>query len=209
MIMAQTTPETYGRHAVHYDRRTDAFQHWRDLLVAELPVPRGDTVIDVGCGTGLCHTLLQQKLGPTGTIIGIDTSEQMLRVAADRIAQHNWTNVHLVTAPVATAPIDRIADAALFSAVHDVMQSPDALRNIVHHLRPGAPVAALGGKRPNLWMWPMREWVVQLHEPYISDFTGFDKPWKLLAQYLPDLRVRELAFGAGYLAVGHTPLTTA
>jgi hypothetical protein len=41
--------------------------------------------------------------------------------------------------------------------------------------------------------------------PYISGFTGFDKPWARLAQLVPDLRVRELAFGAGYLAVGHTP----
>jgi hypothetical protein len=54
-------------------------------------------------------------------------------------------------------------------------------------------------------MWAWRSWVADLHAPYISDFTGFDKPWARLAQLVPDLRVRELAFGAGYLAVGHTP----
>ena len=98
---------------------------------------RGDTVLDVGCGTGLCFPLLQHKLGPTGTIIGIDASSQMLHVAADRIADNGWNNVDLVTAPLATAPIDGVADAALFCAVHDVMQSPAALRNIVDHLPPG------------------------------------------------------------------------
>lgn len=197
--------EAYRSHAGHYDQRTDAFRRWRELLVTRLPVQRGDTVMDVGCGTGLCMPLLQDKIGPTGTIVGIDESEQMLRVAADRVAEHGWNNVRLTAAPVATAPIDGLADAALFCAVHDVMQSPAAMRNIFDHLQPGAPVAAAGGKQPGPWMWPWRPWVADLHAPFITDFTGFDTPWRLLAELAPDLRVRELALGAGYLALGHAP----
>jgi hypothetical protein len=47
--------------------------------------------------------------------------------------------------------------------------------------------------------------VTRLHRPFIADFTGFDRPWRLLAEHVPDLQVRELTFTAGYLAVGHTP----
>ena len=93
----------------------------------------------------------------------------------------------------------------MFCAVHDLMQCPDALGNVFAHLRPGASVAAAGGKLPGLWMWPLRPWVTHLHAPFITDFSGFDQPWRQLAAYVPDLHVRELAFGAGYLAVGHTP----
>lgn len=200
-----TGSEAYRGQANHYDQRTDAFRLWRELLVARLPVGRGDTVLDVGCGTGLCLPMLQDKVGPTGTVIGIDESAQMLDLAAERIAEHGWDNVRLIAAPVAHAPIDTVADGAVFCAVHDVMQCPAALSNVLDHLRPGAPVAAAGGKRPGPWMWAWRSWVADLHAPYISDFTGFDKPWARLAQLVPDLRVRELAFGAGYLAVGHTP----
>ena len=127
----------------------------------------------------------------------------MLQVAADRVAEHGWDNVRLIAAPVATAPIEATADAAVFCAVHDLMQCPAALGNVFDHLRPGAPVAAAGGKWPSPWMWPLRAWVTQLHAPFITDFTGFDKPWRQLARYVPDLHVRELAFGAGYLALGH------
>ena len=197
--------EAYRSQAGDYDQRTDAYRPWRELLVQQLPIHRGDTVLDVGCGTGLCLPLLQHKVGRTGVIIGIDESEQMLEVAADRIAAHGWDNVRLIAAPVAHAPIDRTADAAVFCAVHDVMQSPAALGNVFDHLRPGAPVAATGGKWPAPWMWPLRAWVAELHAPFITDFTGFDRPWRHLAGYVPDLRVHELAFGAGYLAVGHTP----
>jgi ubiquinone/menaquinone biosynthesis C-methylase UbiE len=199
-----TGPEAYHSQAGHYDRRTDAFRRWRQLLVRQLPVKPGDTVMDVGCGTGLCLPLLQRKLGPTGSIVGIDASEQMLHIAARRCSENNWDNVRLIAAPVHTAPLDTMADAALFCAVHDVMQSPTALLNIVDHLRPGASVAAAGGKRPGPWMWPLRPWVEVLHTPYISDFTGFDRPWRRLAEHIPDLRVHELAGGAGYLAHGHT-----
>ena len=195
--------EAYRSEAGRYDQRTDAFRQWRELLIQQLPVRRGDTVLDVGCGTGLCLPMLQHKVGPTGAIIGIDAAEQMLQVAADRIAAHGWHNVRLIAAPVATAPIQATADAAVFCAVHDLMQCPAALGNVFDHLRPAAPVAAAGGKWPNPWMWPLRAWVTQLHAPFITDFTGFDQPWRLLARYVPDLQVRELAFGAGYLALGH------
>ena len=197
-------PETYRSQAVHYDQRTDAFRRWRELLVDKLPVKSGDTVLDVGCGTGLCLPLLQHKLGRTGSVVGIDASEQMLAVAARRCTDNNWDNVRLVASPVDTAPLDTTADAALFCAVHDILQSPSALLNIVEHLRPGAAVAAAGGKRPGPWLWPLQPWVEVLHAPYIDDFTGFDRPWDRLATHVPDLQVHELAFGAGYLALGHT-----
>jgi demethylmenaquinone methyltransferase/2-methoxy-6-polyprenyl-1,4-benzoquinol methylase len=211
MTPAETPPtaspasEAYRSQAGHYDRRTDAFRQWRELLVASLPLRPGDTVLDVGCGTGLCAPLLHRQVGPAGTIIGIDESEQMLAVAAHRVTEHGWDNVRLIAAPVATAPIDGMADAALFCAVHDIMQSRAALDNIVAHLRPGSPVGATGGKQPAPWMWPLRPWVTRLHRPFITDFTGFDRPWRLLAKYVPDLQVRELACTGGYLAVGHTP----
>jgi demethylmenaquinone methyltransferase/2-methoxy-6-polyprenyl-1,4-benzoquinol methylase len=121
------------------------------------------------------------------------------------VTEHGWDNVRLIAAPVATAPIDGMADVALFCAVHDIMQSRAALDNIFAHLRPGSPVAATGGKQPALWMWPLRPWAIRLHRPFITDFAGFDRPWRLLATHVPDLQVRELAFTAGYLAVGHTP----
>ena len=99
---ASPAPEAYRSQAGHYDRRTDAFRQWRELLVASLPLRPGDTVLDVGCGTGLCAPLLHHKVGPAGTIIGIDESEQMLAVAAHRVTGHGWDNVRLIAAPVAS-----------------------------------------------------------------------------------------------------------
>jgi len=195
--------EAYHSQAGRYDQRTDAFRRWREIVVEHLPAQRGDTVLDVGCGTGLCLPLLQRKVGPSGTIVGIDASAQMLEVAGARVAEHGWDNVHLFAAPVAHSPLDVVADAALFCAVHDVLQSAAALTHVFEHLRPGAAVAATGGKWPPRWNVALRAWVADLHAPFIHDFTGFDQPWRLLAEFVPDLKVTELGSGAGYLAIGH------
>ncbi len=50
---------------------------------------RGDTVLDVAAAPG-CLSMQQRKVGPTGTIVGIDASEQMLQLAAARVVEHGW-----------------------------------------------------------------------------------------------------------------------
>jgi hypothetical protein len=74
---------------------------------------------------------------------------------------------------------------------------------LFEHLRPGAG----GGRHRREMAAPLERGaarlVVDLHAPFIHDFTGFDQPWRLLAGFVPDLKVTELGAGGGYLAVGH------
>jgi trans-aconitate methyltransferase len=137
-------------------------------------------------------------------LLGIDESADMLEIATGRVLEKGWTNVHLINSTLSAAEIPVIADAAIFCAVHDLMQSREGLINVMDHLRPGGWIAAIGGKWPPPWRLALRSWVADLHAPFIADFTGFDKPWRVLAELVPDLKVQEIAFGAGYLAVGRT-----
>ncbi len=195
----------YADQATDYERRTALYQEWRELLVEQLPLCRGDVVLDVGCGTGLCFELLQRKIGTTGTIIGIDEAPAMLDVACRHVTEHGWRNVELLATPVQHAMITARADAALFCAVHDVLQSPAALHTVLAALRPGAWVGAAGGKWPDPWLAPLPALVAAVHAPFVRDFTGFDRPWRHLAELVDDLRVTEVAFGAGYLALARAP----
>jgi SAM-dependent methyltransferase len=194
----------YYEHARSYERDTGAFQPYRRAVVAALPLRSGQVVLDVGCGTGLCCGLLQEKVGPGGTVIGIEESPEMAAVARENIAREGWPNVTVVQSPAEDARLETTADAALFCAVHDILQSPGALRNVLASLRPGAPVAAGGGKWAAPAMVAVNSMVRMLHAPYVRDFTGFDRPWRYLEQLVEDVQVRETAFGAGYVMTGRT-----
>ena len=77
----------------------------------------------------------------------------MAAVAREHIAGEGWLNVMVVESRAEDAEMAFTADAALFCAVHDILQSPDALRNVLGNLRPGAWVAAGGpyDGRDELW----------------------------------------------------------
>ena len=195
----------YTRDASSYDSRTSAFDGYRRRLVDLLPLRRGDVVVDVGCGTGLCFAQVRGRVGAEGAIIGVDASRDMLAEAAARVAAHGWTNVVLVQAPVEHAQLPMVADHALFCATHDVMQSDAALDNVLAHVRDGGTVAATGGKWAPPWALALNAGILALHAPYVRDFTGFDRPWARLEQRLARMRVQETAMGGGYLASGTVP----
>jgi trans-aconitate methyltransferase len=195
----------YGERARSYERDTEAFQPYRRAVVEALPLRSGQVVFDVGCGTGLCCGLLRDKVGPEGGVVGIEESPEMAAVAREHIACEGWDNVTVVQAQAEDAEIGLTADAALFCAVHDILQSPDALRNVLTRLRPGAWVAAGGGKWAAPMMVALNSMVGMLHAPYVRDFSGFDRPWGHLERLVEDVRVEEMAFGSGYVMTGRTP----
>ena len=195
----------YREHARSYERQTGAFQRYRKAVVEALPVRRGQVVLDVGSGTGLCAGLLRDKVGPQGSVVGIEASPQMAEVAREHIAAEGWRNVTVVQAPAEAAQIAVTADAALFCAVHDILQSPDALRNVIGKLRPGARVAAGGGKWASPWMVGVNLQARMMHAPYVRTFEGFGRPWRHLEQLIDDVHVREVALGTGYIMTGQAP----
>ena len=197
----------YGKQARSYDQRTGAFQSYRRALVEALPVSPGQVVLDVGSGTGLCCGLLREKVGAQGGVVGIEESAEMAAVARDRIAGEGWRNVTVVESPAEDAEISVTADAAVFCAVHDILQSPDALRNVMTKLRPGAWVAAGGGKWAAPWLVGVNLQARMLHAPFVRSFEGFGRPWRHLEQLIEDVQVRELALGSGYIVTGQAPRT--
>lgn len=195
----------YYEHARFYNRDTGVFQPYRRAVVEVLALKRGQVVLDVGCGTGLCCGLLREKVGPGGTVIGIEESPEMAAVARESIAREGWRNVTVVQSPAEDARLEATADAALFCAVHDILQSPGALRNVMASLCPGAWVAAGGGKWAAPVMVAVNSMVRMVHAPYVRSFSGFDRPWRHLERLVEDVQVQEMAFGGGYVMTGRTP----
>lgn len=198
----------YDARAETYQRRTVGGDYFRRQTVQRLAPMPGEIILDVGCGVGLNFEAIRNAIGPSGRLIGVDLNPRMLEMARARIERHGWTNVELVEADVAEADIPVTADGTLLCAVHDVMRSPDALSNVLCHLRPRGRIVAGGPK----WVsWRGRDalslnfnmW--RMNRGCVTTFEGFSQPWSHLERMVDHLVVDEVFRGGGYIACGIRP----
>ena len=135
-------------------------------------------------------------------MVGIEQSPEMIERARQRLRQRGWDRVTLVCAPVESADIPGMADAALFHFTHDILQRPEAVANVIRHLRPGARVVASGLKWAEAWRWPTNLFVLPAALRSVTSLRGLDAPWALLARAIPDLAVTPTLLGGLYIASG-------
>ncbi|WP_418282196.1 class I SAM-dependent methyltransferase [Halorubrum sp. DTA98] len=98
----------YTRYADSYDRiatDTPLVAGLRERIVDALDPGRGDVVVEMGCGTGSNLPYLRDRVGPEGTVIGLDVSSGVVARARDRIAAAGWGNVHVALADAAAPPV--------------------------------------------------------------------------------------------------------
>jgi SAM-dependent methyltransferase len=192
----------YRRRAGVYDLEMALFEPIREKAISLLALQRGEVVLDVGCGTGLSLPLLRHGVGAQGSIIGIEQSPEMIEKARQRVAQKRWHNVTLLCAPVEAADIPGLADAALFHFTHDVMRRPDAIANVVAHLKPGARVVASGLTWARGLAFPANAFVLIAALHSVTSLEGLRKPWSELAARIGPLDVQSMLLGAVYIASG-------
>jgi SAM-dependent methyltransferase len=196
----------YRRRAGFYDLELALFEPLRRRAIERLALHPGECVLDLACGTGLSLPLLAQRVGRHGRVIGIEQSPEMLERARQRVQAQRLPQVTLQCTPVEEAAIPGPADAALFHFTHDVLRRPEAIANVLRHLKPGARVVASGLKWAapwapgvpspvNLFVWP-----AAAHS--VTSFDGLGRPWSLLQAQLGALEVEPALLDAAYLAWG-------
>lgn len=200
----QLVKEIYRHHAPWYDRvAAPVFGlRFQKEAVSNLSLKTGDVVVDVACGTGSNFTFIEQCIGDTGHLIGIDLSAEMLQQAHLRVAVNRWSNVTLINAPAEEAQLHDTANAFLFSFAHDVLQSPVALHNLFQHATEGARMAACGIKWAPWWNFYMNSFIFQIAYQYHSVHTGLSKPLEILEEFVSDPVINSRAFDTVYVAYG-------
>jgi ubiquinone/menaquinone biosynthesis C-methylase UbiE len=115
--------EFYGRWADLYDRIATApgVGRWRRAAARRVATP-GDTVVDLGCGSGATLPYLRERVGPDGHVVGLDLTGPLLEIARRRAAAYD--NVSVVRADAAHPPI-AAADAAVATFLCGMFLDPD------------------------------------------------------------------------------------
>lgn len=199
----------YRARAAHYDKELTPFEPLRVAAIERLQPQPGQTVLDVGCGTGLSLAPLLQRLGPQGRIVGIEQCPDMLARARERLTPAQRPQVRLVQASAEAARWRGQADAALLHFTHDIVCHTAALDNVFKHLKPGAQVVATGLQWAPAWAVAVNAFVLGAALYSISSLDGLDRPWSVLEERLKDFAVTPEWMGGVYIASGAKSTHTA
>ncbi len=161
--------ETYDRLAVPH-----VFTQPAKDLVAMLKLPPGARTLDVGAGTGVAAFLAMQSVGPGATVVALDPSLGMLRLARKKGLPR------LVVGAVPGLPFpDAVFDGVLANFVLSHIPSyQTALSDMVRVLRPGG--------RLGVTAWgPGRSELRELWQATAESFVSKEQLGRGLRQALP------------------------
>lgn len=137
----------YDRVAPRYDWQhafltAHSDQRGRELLVTKA-VTDGDKVLDCGAGTGSTGLRAAHKVGPTGRVTLVDTSEGMLAVARSKATRgHLLERVGFVTGDMLELPFEDDAFDVVLStySMCPVYDPAKATREVFRVTRPGGRI---------------------------------------------------------------------
>jgi demethylmenaquinone methyltransferase/2-methoxy-6-polyprenyl-1,4-benzoquinol methylase len=201
----------YRKKARNYDLTTKLyyllgvrFQAYRKEAVNSLELEPGDTVLDLGCGTGLNFPSINAAVGPRGKIIGVDITDKMLDQAKNKVQENGWENIELVHMDVARYDIPKNIDGVIstFALTYSNKYDKVIYQSYVA-VKPSKKFALLDIKmssgRARIF-WPLLEFSTR-------PFGGLKEyvkkhPWKSVEKYFDEYIYKEMYGGFIYLITG-------
>lgn len=103
----------------------------------------GETVLDLGAGAGFDCFLAARRVGPSGRVIGVDMTPEMLSRARANAAKGDYANVEFRLGEIERLPVaDQSVDVVISNCVINLSpDKPQVWREIARVLKPGARVA--------------------------------------------------------------------
>lgn len=205
--------EQYDKLATFYDPAMWLYrlagmriETYRRRAVEGLCLELGDTVVDLGCGTGLNFRYLQTAVGRGGRIVGVDISPGMLQKARQRAAREGWENIEFVEADISDYRFSSSTNGVLATlALATVPDYAEIIQRAAETLPAGTRFANVELKWPERWP----EWLARvagwLNRPAGVTPDIVDRnPANAMRRLLKDVSYHEFYFGAAYLCVGTT-----
>jgi ubiquinone/menaquinone biosynthesis C-methylase UbiE len=121
-----------------------AIQRLRAAATELLGVRLGHRLVDVGCGTGDVARVLAGRVGPTGSVVGIDASETMISEARRR-AGTTTVSVEFRPGDITDLELDNAScDGTLCERVFQHLAAPHAaMAELVRITRPGGRIVVI------------------------------------------------------------------
>ena len=159
------TRAAYDAMSNWYELFADPFEkRCRDAGIRQLAVQRGETVLEIGYGTGQAIVTLAEHVGPTGTVHGIDLSQGMYAIAQRRVHDAGLSErVQLQVGDATKLPFEpRQFNAIFMCFVLELFDTPD-IPTVLHEcrraLRPGGRLCVVALSKRPVFMCRLYEWL--------------------------------------------------
>jgi demethylmenaquinone methyltransferase/2-methoxy-6-polyprenyl-1,4-benzoquinol methylase len=118
---------------------------WRRLGVRASRAQPGDAALDVCCGTGDFAVELRRAVGPSGRVVGLDFSPQMLEMARRKSSAVEWLQGDALALPFADG---EFAAACVGFGVRNLSDHRRGFAEMARVVRPGGRVVCLEMSTP-------------------------------------------------------------
>ncbi|MBM7856043.1 demethylmenaquinone methyltransferase/2-methoxy-6-polyprenyl-1,4-benzoquinol methylase [Desulfohalotomaculum tongense] len=125
---------------------------WRKDTMKRMKVQKGQTALDVCCGTADWTIALAEAVGPNGMVYGLDFSKNMLKVGREKVAARGLNQVKLVQGNAMDLPFaeNTFDYATIGFGLRNVPDYMKVLREMQRVVKPGGKVVCLETSQPTI-----------------------------------------------------------
>jgi len=207
--------DIYRARAERYDFTANLYYligypewRYRRQAIDALDLGPGDTVVELGCGTGLNFELLQERIGPSGRLIGVDLTDAMLQQAHQRVADKGWRNVELVEGDALEFDYPAGLNGVISTfALSLIPQCDLVIERAAGALAPGGRLALLDLQLPDNWPGWLVDGALFLVRPFSVTEEWLERqPWQTIRRAmrdnLADVNVEQRYLNTTYIVSG-------
>ena len=132
-------------------------------------VKAGETVVDLGMGAGLDLLIASRKVGPSGKVIGVDMTEEMIERAKENIKAAGVTNVEVRKGMIEDLPVDSSSvDWVISNCVINLSPEKEKVFSEIYRvLKPGGRMVV-----SDIVAEKIPEWMYENKKLYCSCVSG-------------------------------------
>ena len=187
---------------------------WKQMTVNWSEPKEGYIGLDICCGSGDISQLLARKVGKTGKVIGLDFSQELLAIAAQRAYDKyptlplEWIQGDALNLPFEDNTFDCATMGYGLRNVTDISRS---LQEIHRVLKPSAKVAILDFHRPSHpWQEGFQKWYLDNLVVPLAEYYGLKDEYAYIMPSLERFPIGteqvKLAQEVGFNSVIHYPI---
>jgi len=144
--MAQSDPYFLGYSRAEQERlqrQAEELASESRWLFDQIGLAPGARVVEIGCGPQGCLELLAERVGPAGTVVGVERSEEAVSLARKFATDHGLTNVKVAHGDARQTGLERGAFDLVTSrlVLVNVPEPEQIVAEMVALARPGGIVA--------------------------------------------------------------------